>query len=87
MPNTPSSKKRLRQNEKLRLQNRTARSKVRSQIRRLRDAIKTGDGGQAQAEFRITQRKIDQAAAKNLIHKNTAARTKARLVKLIKAID
>jgi small subunit ribosomal protein S20 len=86
MPNTPSAKKRLRQNESRRLQNRAARSNLRSQIRRVRDAVKSGDSGAAQSQFRLAQKSIDQAASRNLIHRNTAARTKSRLVKLVKSV-
>ncbi len=86
MPNTASSKKRLRQNEKLRLHNRAQRSKLRGQLRRVRDAVKAGDSDAAQTEMRLAQKSIDQAAAKNLLHRNTAARTKSRLVKMVKAI-
>jgi small subunit ribosomal protein S20 len=83
MPNTLSAKKRLRQNEKIRLRNRSAKSTMRSQLRRVREAVQAGDSEKAQTEFRIAQKKIDQAASKNLMHKNAAARTKSRLVKLI----
>jgi small subunit ribosomal protein S20 len=86
MPNTLSAKKRLRQNEKIRLRNRSAKSTMRSQLRRVREAVQAGDSEKAQTEFRIAQKKIDQAASKNLLHKNTAARTKSRLVKLIKSV-
>jgi small subunit ribosomal protein S20 len=85
MPNTQSSKKRLRQNEKIRIRNRSAKSTMRSQLRRVREAVQAGDSDKAKAEFRIAQKKIDQAASKNLLHKNAAARTKSRLVKLIKS--
>ena len=85
MPNTASAKKRLRQNEKRRLHNRSAKSDMRTQIRRVRDAVKAGNNEQAQTEFKVAQKKIDQAASKNLIHKNAAARTKSRLVKLVKS--
>ncbi len=80
MPNTASAKKRLRQNESKRLQNRAARSSLRSQIRRVRDAVKAGDSAAAQSQFRLAQKSIDQAASRNLIHRNAAARTKSRLV-------
>lgn len=86
MPNTSSSKKRLRQNEKLRIRNRAVKSNMRSQIRRFRDAVKAGDSDQARTEFRLVQKKLDQAACRNLIHKNAAARTKSRLVKLLKSV-
>ncbi len=84
MPNTSSSKKRLRQNEKRRIHNRSQKSNMRTQIRRVREAVEAGDSEKAQAEYIIAQKKIDQAAGRNLIHKNAAARTKARLVKLVK---
>jgi small subunit ribosomal protein S20 len=87
MPNTNSAKKRLRQNEKLRLLNRAAKSNMRTQLRRVREAVQAGDSEKAQAEFRLAQKKIDRAASKNLIHKNAAARTKSRLVKLVKSVS
>lgn len=86
MPNTASSKKRLRQNEKLRISNRAKRSKLRGQLRRVRDAVKAGDADAAMTEMRLAQKRIDQAAAKNLLHDNTAARTKSRLNKMVKAM-
>ena len=86
MPNTASSKKRLRQNEKLRIRNRATKSNMRSQLKTLRDAVEAGDSEKAQAEYRLAQKKLDRAANKNLIHKNAAARTKSRLVKLMKSM-
>ena len=85
MPNTASAKKRLRQNAKRRLHNRSLKSRVRSQIRRVREAVAAGDAEKAQAEFRVASKRLDQAASKNLIHKNAAARSKSRLSKLVKA--
>ena len=86
MPNTASAKKRLRQNKKLRMRNRAAKSAMRNQIRKLREAVKAGDGELAQTEFKAAQKRLDRAASKNLIHKNAAARTKSRLVKLVKSV-
>ncbi|MEC8474750.1 MAG: 30S ribosomal protein S20 [Planctomycetota bacterium] len=85
MPNTASAKKRLRQSEALRLLNRSARSSLRSQIRRVQEAVKAGDADIAQSEYRRAQKAIDQAASRRLIHRNAAARTKSRLIKLIKS--
>ncbi|MGI9470710.1 MAG: 30S ribosomal protein S20 [Rubripirellula sp.] len=86
MPNTASAKKRLRQNDKRRVHNRAAKSVMRSQIRRVREAVQAGDNEKAQSEFKVAQKKIDQAASKHLIHRNAAARTKSRLVKLVKSV-
>lgn len=85
MPNTASAKKRLRQNDTIRLRNRSQRSELRGHIRRVREAVTAGDKEQMQTAYRVAQKKIDQAAAKNLIHANAAARTKSRLNKLVKA--
>lgn len=85
MPNTASAKKRLRQNDKLRAFNRSRRSALRTQIRKVREAAAEGNVDVAQTELRTAQKKLDQAAAKKLIHPNAAARTKSRLVKLVKA--
>jgi small subunit ribosomal protein S20 len=84
MPNTSSASKRLRQNEKRRLLNRAARSNMRSTIRRVREAVENNDLEAAKNEFKAAQKKLDRAAANNLIHKNAAARTKSRLNNLIK---
>lgn len=86
MPNTASAKKRLRQNAKRRIHNRAEKSNMRSQIRRVREAVEAGDSDRAQTEFKTAQKKIDRAASKHLIHPNAAARTKSRLVVLLKSV-
>ena len=85
MPNTASAKKRLRQNDKLRIRNKAAKSNMRTTIRAVRNAVKAGDAEAAQTQFRLACKKLDRAAAKNLIHKNAAARSKSRLSKLVKS--
>ncbi|KAA5541105.1 30S ribosomal protein S20 [Roseiconus nitratireducens] len=86
MPNTASASKRLRQNEKRRLHRRALRSRMRTQIRRVREAVAEGDNEKAQTEFRMASKRLDQAATKNLIHRNAAARSKSRLSKLVKSM-
>lgn len=83
MPNTRSAKKSLRQNEKRRLRNRAQRSTLRTLIKKCRLAAEGGDPQEAQETFRRTIKRLDQAAAKRLIHPNKAARTKSRLAKLL----
>jgi len=85
MPNTTSSKKRLRQNEARRLRNRATKSTLRSQVRQVREAVTAGDVAAAEDAFRLAAKRLDRAGAHNLIHRNAAARTKSRLQKLIKA--
>ncbi len=84
MPNTSSAKKRLRQNEVRRLRNRTVKSSLRTQMRKVRESIKVGDLDKAAVELRLAQKKLDQAGAKRVIHPNKAARTKSRLVKMLR---
>lgn len=84
MPNTPSAIKRLRQNETRRTINRASRSNMRTQLRRVREAVQAGELDRAREEFRLAAKKLDRAAAKNLIHKNAAARSKSRLNAMIK---
>ena len=86
MPNSKSAKKRLRQNDVRRLRNRASKSTMRSQIRKVREALTVGDVEVAEKEYREAAKKIDRAGAKNIIHRNTAARTKSRLQNAIKAV-
>ncbi|MGL4512972.1 MAG: 30S ribosomal protein S20 [Lacipirellulaceae bacterium] len=86
MPNSPSAKKRLRQSEDRRLQNRTQRTAVRTQIKKVRVAVKAGNLEEAEKQFRLAVKKLDKAAAKNVVHDNTAARLKSRLSKAVKGL-
>jgi small subunit ribosomal protein S20 len=85
MPNSKSAEKRLRQNEARRLRNRSAKSALKTQLAKVHEAIEAGDLSQAEAQFRQAARSLDRAGHTNLIHRNTASRTKSRLQKRIKA--
>jgi small subunit ribosomal protein S20 len=84
MPNTASAKKRLRQNIVRRARNRAAKSALKGVVRKVREAVTKGDLAAAEADFRLVAKKLDQAAAKNVIHANAAARVKSRLSAAIK---
>jgi small subunit ribosomal protein S20 len=84
MPNSASAKKRLRQSLDRRARNRTVRTSLRNQIKKVRTALAGGDAAACETEFRTTVKKLDKAAAKNVLHKNTAARLKSRLSTAIK---
>lgn len=86
MPNSESAKKRLRQSEVRRQRNRSTKSSLRTQIRKVREAIATGEVEASETEFRKVVKKLDQAAAKKIIHANAAARTKSRLSKAVKGV-
>jgi small subunit ribosomal protein S20 len=85
MPNTKSAKKRLRQSLERRARNRAVKSAVKTQIRKASDALAAGSAEQTQAEFRLAVKKLDQAASKGVLHRNTAARLKSRLSARVKA--
>lgn len=79
MPNHKSAEKRDRQNARRNAVNTTNRTKLRGQIRKLRAAITSGDAGAARTLLSETVSVIDKAIQKGVLHRNTAARHKARL--------
>ncbi len=79
MPNHKSSEKRVRQNEKRRAVNRSNRSNLRTQIKKLRTTITASDKNQSVELLTPTISAIDKAVNKGILHKNTAARYKSRL--------
>lgn len=80
MPNHKSAEKRVRQNEKRRNVNRSNKTKLRTQIKKLRSALESADGQQLSRELlNPTVSLIDKAVNKGTLHRNTAARYKSRL--------
>lgn len=79
MPNHKSAEKRMRQNEKRRLINRSNRSRLRTEIKRLRAALEAG-GENLQEVYAKTASTIDKAVTKGILHRNAAARYKSRLM-------
>ena len=79
MPTTKSTKKRLRQDVLRRARNRSVKSALRTQMKKVHAALTEGDVERARSEFRIVQHELDRAAARNVIHPNAAARLKSRL--------
>jgi len=86
MPNTESAKKRLRQSVVRRNRNRSVKSSIKTQIRKVRDAIAEGNVETSETEFRLAVKRLDKAAAANVVHANLAGRVKSRLSAAIKAI-
>lgn len=85
MPTTKSAKKRLKQSEGRRLRNRAAKTSLKTQVRKVTEAAAGGDAAKAEAEFRLAGKKLDRSAARNIIHRNAAARQKSRLQRILKA--
>lgn len=81
MANHKSALKRVRQNAKRKEINRGNRSKVRTQIKKLRAAIAGNDKSSSTELLNPTVSLIDKAVSKGILHKNTGARYKSRLTK------
>jgi small subunit ribosomal protein S20 len=79
MANHFSALKRARQTEKRTANNRANTSQLRTSLRKLRQALQSGDSAQAKAQFSTTVSMIDKAVKKGVIHKNTGSRYKSRL--------
>lgn len=86
MANIKSAKKRIKTNLKRRLRNKMAKSRVKTAIRSLREAVQAGEVVTAQEKFVQVQKLLDTAAGKGILHKNNAARKKSRLAALLKKI-
>ncbi len=80
MPNIKSAKKRVLVSEANNLRNKAYRSALRTAIKKADSAIESKDANAAEA-VKVAVKKIDQAAAKGILHKNTAAHSKSNLVK------
>jgi small subunit ribosomal protein S20 len=85
MPTTKSAAKRLRQNAVRRATNRAAKRELSTRIKRVEEALRDGDLDRARELFRTATKRLDQAAAKGIIHRNAAARHKSRLAGKLKA--
>ena len=86
MANIQSQIKRNRQNEKRRLRNKSVRAEMRTRTKSAVAAAEAGAEDTAEA-LRLAVKRIDKAAAHGIIHKNTAANHKSRLVRRINAIE
>lgn len=78
--------KRIKQNEKRRAKNRHYRSRMRNQIKQVRQAVEAGDVETAQTSLRGAVSIIHRVASKGIIHRNQAARRISRLNRAVKAI-
>jgi small subunit ribosomal protein S20 len=82
MANIASQKKRILRSDRERTENRLLTSTVKTYFRRLESAIESGDAAAIEAEHRALVSRIDKAVQKGALHKNTAARKKARAARL-----
>ena len=82
MANIASQKKRNERSLRERLENRRRTSQVKTWFRRLEDAVGAGDSARVDEEYRQLISRIDRAAKTGALHRNTAARRKARAARL-----
>lgn len=87
MANTPSAKKRVRQIARRTTVNTARRSRLRTFIRAVEEAIAAGDAEKAREALRAAQPEIMRGANKGVMHKNTASRKVSRLARRVKAIS
>jgi small subunit ribosomal protein S20 len=86
MANTPQSKKRARQNERRYAVNKARRSRIRTYLRKVEEAIASGDKDAAAAALRAAQPELMRGVTKGVYHKNTAARKMSRLSSRVKSL-
>ena len=86
MANTPQSKKRARQNEKRFQINKARRSRIRTYLRRVEEAITSGNKDDATEALKAAQPELMRGVSKGVFHKNTAARKMSRLSARVKAL-
>jgi small subunit ribosomal protein S20 len=86
MANSPQSKKRARQNEARFVVNKARRSRIRTFIRKVEEAIASGDKVAAAAALQAAQPEMMRGVTKGVLHKNTVARKVSRLAARVKAL-
>ena len=86
MANSPQALKRARQNERRFAINKARRSRIKTFLRRVEEAIATGDQAVAAAALKAVQPELMRGVTKGVWHKNTAARKMSRLSSRVKSL-
>ena len=86
MANTPQSKKRARQNERKLEVNKARRSRIRTSLKKVEEAITSGDKSAANTALKSAQPELMRGVTKGVYKKNTAARKMSRLSSRIKSL-
>ena len=87
MANSPQAKKRARQNERRAEVNKGRRSRIRTYLRKVEEAIASGDQSAAADALKSAQPELMRGVTKGIVHKNTASRKMSRLSKRVKALS
>ena len=83
MANIKSAKKRIKVIETKTLRNKMVKSKLKTIIKKLEAAVAAGDKAAAEAQLKVWTSELSKAAAKGIMHKNTASRKISRLSALV----
>jgi small subunit ribosomal protein S20 len=86
MANSPQSKKRARQNDARFQVNKARRSRIRTFLRRVEEALASGDKDASVAALKAAQPELMRGVSKGVFHKNTASRKMSRLAARVKAL-
>lgn len=86
MANIKSQIKRNRQTERLYTRNKAVRSELKTRAKLAVNAAEAGDAARAEELLVMAQKRYDMAVSKGVIHKNTAARRKARLTAQVRSL-
>ena len=86
MPNIKSAKKRVEVTKVKSAQNQTAKSMLKTSVKKVSTAIAAGDSQLASGALKDAMKTIDQSVSKGVLHKNTAARRKSSLQKALNAM-
>ena len=86
MANTPQSKKRARQIERVTAVNKARRSRIRTYLRKVEEAIASGNADAARDALKAAQPELMRGVTKGVVHKNTAARKISRLASRVKTL-
>lgn len=87
MANTSSAKKATRKIARRTAVNKNRRSRVRTYVRKVEEALASGDKEAAEAAFKAVQPELMRAAGKGVMHKNTASRKVSRLAQRLKTLS
>lgn len=87
MANIKSAKKRIKVIETKTLRNRMIKSALKTSIKKFEVALENNNKDEAKVTFVAASKSLDMAAAKKVIHKNKAARTKSRLAAKLNALN
>ncbi len=86
MPNIKSAKKRVLVIDKKTLRNRMIKSAIKTEVKKFDSAVAEGNKALAQQQFSYCVKKLDQAAAKKVYHRNTVSRKKSRMATALAAM-